>query len=145
MRNIALPIDKIHLQHLALLFARLSLGLIFIWFGALKLTGVSPVRDVIAQATPFIMQYTGLYTALALFEIAVGIVVFIPILTRAATLLIIGHLLFATGSVIFSPQAFINGFPVLSVVGEFVIKNLALISVALLLMVWPKNYDSSAR
>ncbi|MDO8505090.1 MAG: DUF417 family protein [bacterium] len=122
-----------HFNHFTLWFARFALALIFIWFGALKLAGVSPVVGVIGQAMPVIVQYPILYALLALFELAVGFALLIPRLTRAACWLIVAHLILATGSVLISPQAFESGFPALSVVGEFVVKNLALIALALIL------------
>ena len=125
---------RFHFDHFAFLFGQLSLALIFIWFGALKLAGISPVVSVIAQAMPIIARYPILYTLLALFELAVGFALLMPRLTRIAAWLIVGHLIFATGSVLISPQAFESGFPALSVVGEFVIKNLALVALALLLI-----------
>ena len=116
-------------------FARASLALIFIWFGALKLTGVSPVVDVIEKAMPLITKYAVLYSMLGYLEVALGVGILIPRITRVVAWGMVGHLTFATLSVLVSAQSFNGGFPALSVVGEFVIKNAALVAVALLLIV----------
>jgi len=122
-----------------LLFSRFSLGIIFVWFGILKLTGVSPVIPVIEQSFPFIVKSHMFYAILGWFEVVVGIGILIPALTMVVSMLIIAHLIIATMGVLISPQSFINGFPVLSVVGEFVVKNLALIALALMISICTKK------
>lgn len=116
-------------------FARVALALIFIWFGALKIVGVSPVASVIEQAMPFLTRSPALYAALGWFELLVGLGILIPRITRIVAWLMVVHLTVATLSVLFSAQSWSGGFPMLSVVGEFVVKNAALIAVALFLIV----------
>ena len=121
-------------------FARFSLGIIFVWFGILKLIGVSPVIPVIEQSFPFIAKSQTMYAMLGWFEVVVGVGILIPAITTVMSILIIAHLIIATTGVLISPQSFINGFPVLSVVGEFVIKNIALIALTLMLAVCRKKH-----
>lgn len=108
-----------------------SLAVVFLWFGVLKLLQASPVFDVIANSYPFIAEYPVFYFLLAVFEIALGIGMLLRRFVRWAGWIMVGHLVFATLGVLFSPQAFTAGFPLLSVVGEFVIKNFVLIAAAL--------------
>ncbi|MEK9180160.1 MAG: DUF417 family protein [Patescibacteria group bacterium] len=110
---------------------KLSLAVVFVWFGALKLLDVSPVAGIIAAATPMIIEYHWLFYALALFEIALGVGLFIPRVERLAAWTMVAHLFFATFAVLFSPLAFDGGFPYLSIAGEFVVKNFVLITGAL--------------
>lgn len=122
-------------ERFAVVVARIALAIIFLWFGILKLKGVSPVIPIIAQAYPFITAASVWYLMLGWFEVAVGIGILVPRLTTLAGILIIGHLIVASAGVLFSPQSFVSGFPILSVVGEFVIKNIALVALALMLIV----------
>lgn len=110
--------------------ARFSLALIFIWFGALKVLGISPVAEVIAQAFPLIAHSNILYTMLAWGEVLLGIGILFPRITRFVGFVMIAHLAVATISVLWSAQAYAGGLPALSMIGEFVIKNLALIALA---------------
>ncbi len=118
----------------AIWISRVTLALIFVWFGALKFIGVSPVVPIIEQAYPWVMHTAGLYTLLAFLEIALGIGILVPRFTKLVGVALIVHLMFATAGVLISPQAFPGGFPLLSVVGEFVIKNFALMALALVIL-----------
>ncbi|MDO8537229.1 MAG: hypothetical protein Q7R94_03205 [bacterium] len=113
---------------------RFSFSFIFLWFGLLKLFNVSPLSDLIFLAYPFIAQSHVLSLLLAVLEIAIGIGIFIPRISSAVLWIMIAHLLMATAGVFHSPYAFNMGFPILSFMGEFVVKNLALISGALVLI-----------
>ena len=113
---------------------RFSLALVFIWFGLLKLLNISPVFDVIANAYPFITVNPAVYFSLALFEIILGIGILIPRFIQWIGWIMIFHLAFATLGVLLSPQAFIGGFPALSIIGEFVVKNFVLIAGALVVV-----------
>lgn len=118
-------------KSLAIKLLKLSLFIVFLWFGILKLLNVSPVLDIVAGAYPFIANTPWFFTALALFEIILGIGILIPRFMKISAWIMIFHLLFATLGVLVSPQAFIGGFPYLSMVGEFVVKNFVLVAGAL--------------
>lgn len=113
---------------------RVSLALVFVWFGVLKIAGVSPVVGIIAKSYPFIAEIPTFYFLLALLEIVLGIGILIPRLVSLSAWIMVGHLLVATLGVLLSPQAFAGGFPLLSVVGEFVVKNFVLIAGALVVI-----------
>ncbi len=116
---------------LAIKFLQISLSVVFLWFGFLKLFGVSPVGEIIAKAYPFIAANRYLFLSLALLEIALGIGIAVPRLTKISAWVMAAHLLVATFGVLFSSQAFTGGFPVLNMAGEFVIKNFVLIAGAM--------------
>ncbi len=118
---------------LELKLLKISIAVVFIWFGLLKFLNVSPVVDIIARAYPFITENQILYLFLAVLEILIGIGLLIPKFVRVSALVAAIHLSIATLGVLFSPQAFLTSFPFLSLVGEFVIKNLVLIAGVLLI------------
>ncbi len=124
---------------MAIKLLRVSLALVFLWFGLLKLFDVSPVFDIIAQSYPFITNHHALYLLLGVLEIALGIGILIPKTSVISAWVMVGHLAFATLGVLLSPQAFSGAFPLLSVIGEFVVKNFVLIGGALVLISQNKN------
>jgi putative oxidoreductase len=116
---------------------RYSLGIVFVWFGALKLVNATPVTAMIQRTYPP-FAVPPLFCALTGFETAVGAMLLVNLWPRLAAVLIIFHLLGTFGVLVFAPHlAFINGFPFLSLDGEFVVKNLVLIAAAVALLFWP--------
>lgn len=114
---------------------RYALALVFLWFGLLKLASVSPVIDVISASFPWIIEIPALYILLALGEIAIGLGLVIPRIIGVAAWVAVLHLTIATIGVIVSPLSFDGAFPRLSLVGEFVVKNIVLIAASLLIAV----------
>jgi len=113
---------------------RWSLALIFIWFGLLKVAGYNPVSDLVSAVSPFLASGVGL-VLLGIFETAVGVGLIVNRFRTFVYLLLVFHLIgtfltFLTGvSVVFHPH-----FPILSLDGEFVIKNLVLAASGLLVL-----------
>jgi putative oxidoreductase len=67
---------------------RLALAGVFVWFGALKVAGVSPVHDLIAATLPwFDADIT--VPALGAVEIAIGLVLALGIFPRVTLLVLI--------------------------------------------------------
>jgi len=114
---------------------RIALALVFVWFGALKIGGVSPVRDLIARTLPFIDPDVSL-PVLGVVEVAIGLALLIGRFPRLTLLVLAGHLV---GTFLSYPMALDmmiqHGRPwELTTDGEFVLKNLVLISAALVLI-----------
>jgi uncharacterized membrane protein YkgB len=117
-----------------IILLRLGLALIFIWFGLLKVAGYNPVAALISSVSPFLASGIGL-TLLGIFETLIGI----GLLANRARLLVhtllVLHLagtfltFFTDLSIVFVPH-----FPILSLDGEFVIKNLVLATAGLLVL-----------
>lgn len=110
-------------------FMRISLAVIFIWFGLLKVIGQSPVADLVAQTVYWVppdifIPFLGLWETVVglglLFGTALRLTLFLFWLQMAGTFLVL----------ILRPDiAFQHSNPLLlTVEGEFVIKNLVLIT-----------------
>jgi uncharacterized membrane protein YkgB len=113
---------------------RISLGAVFLWFGALKLSGHSPVLALLRDAYGSLVTQPA-YLALALFECALGAVLLSGFWRRQAAAMAALHLLGTMSILVVAPQlAFRPFFPVLTMTGEFVVKNLVLISAAVALV-----------
>jgi putative oxidoreductase len=113
---------------------RLALGVVFVWFGALKFTGASPVRDLIGATLPFLDPAISV-PALGGIEIAIGLAVVLGRLPRITLLVLAGHLVGTFLTFVTAPTMMFGGNPLmLTSDGEFVVKNLVLISAALVLI-----------
>jgi uncharacterized membrane protein YphA (DoxX/SURF4 family) len=124
---------------------RLALASVFVWFGALKLIGASPVYELIARTLPFIDADISV-PALGVVEVALGLVLATGFLPRMTLLVLAGHLAgtflsFVTASELMWGTAFVE----LTADGEFVVKNLVLITAALVLIgVYSRRQDDRA-
>lgn len=111
---------------------RLCLGIVFIWFGVLKVSGDSPVEALVAAAVPwfpperfipFLGGWEILVGAGLLFGVALRLTLLLFWMQMAGTFLIL---------VLRPDLAFQHGNPLLlTTEGEFVIKNLVLITAGL--------------
>lgn len=108
---------------------RISLGIVFFWFGVLKVIDRSPVADLVLS-TLFWAPEEYVVQALGVFEIIVGIGLLAGIALRAVLLMFWLQLLGTFLVFVIRPSiAFREGNPfLLTTDGEFVVKNLVLIA-----------------
>lgn len=113
---------------------RLSLAAVFFWFGLLKFTGVSPVVALLNNTFPVLAQ-SPCIEMLGLAEMAIAVGLVIERLSKYAASLMIVHL-FGTLSVIYVAPSliFAPSFPVLTMTGEFIVKNFVFIIAGLLVI-----------
>ena len=111
---------------------RISLGLVFVWFGALKVFDVSPVARLVAR-TVYGVDPVWFVPLLGLFEVSVGVLLLASRLLRLALGLLVLQMVGTFLVLVVLPGvAFQHGNPLLlTVEGEFIVKNLVLISAAL--------------
>jgi putative oxidoreductase len=116
-------------QRNSIVWLRIALALVFFWFGALKLLGVSPVADLVARALPFLppeiaVRLMGVLEAL----IALGLLTGWAI--RVTMLLFFAQMAGTFLILVLEPSlSFQHGNPLLlTTMGEFVVKNLVLIT-----------------
>jgi putative oxidoreductase len=114
---------------------RLSLALVFVWFGALKVTGDTPVEGLIGATLPFLSSDVTV-PVLGLVEMAIGLAVAVGRAPRIVLLVLAGHLAGTFLTFVNAPGLMVtDGNPLLLTAdGEFVLKNLVLISAALVLV-----------
>ena len=114
---------------------RLSLALVFVWFGGLKLAGATPVAGLISATLPFLGSDLTV-PALGAVEVVLGLAVLTGRAPRVTLLALAAHLTGTFLTFVTAPQlVFDGGNPLLLTAdGEFVLKNLVLISAALVLV-----------
>lgn len=114
---------------------RVSIGLLFVWFGLLKVVGQSPVADLVHATLPWVSRGF-LLPALGAVEVVLGIALLVG-RPRRITLVVTGaHLLGTFLVFVQAPSlAWSDGNPLLlTATGEFVLKNLVLVCAVLLLL-----------
>ena len=114
--------------------ARISLFIIFFWFGFLKVLLMSPAAGLVAalqvQILPF-LEPTTFVVILGLGEMLIGILFLFPKLTRAAILILVLHMFTTILPLFFLPEIAWQAFLVPTLEGQYIIKNVALVALAL--------------
>ena len=110
---------------------RVSLAVVFVWFGALKVLGVSPVAEFVANTVPFLPGDL-FVLGLGVVEVVLGAALVMgrsPLIGLA----IAAHLAGTFLALLTQPEVTFQGgnLTLLTTEGEFVIKNLVLIGAAL--------------
>lgn len=113
---------------------RASLALVFVWFGLLKIVGRSPVADLVADTLAVVPPDVAV-RGLGLLEVAVGLLLLSDRTLRVALLVLWAQLVGTLGLFVLQPRLmFEDGNPFfLTVLGEFVVKNLVLIAAGIAL------------
>ena len=113
---------------------RISIGIVFVWFGLLKVFGESPVSGLVAK-TIYWFDPDVVVPMLGVFEVFVGACLVAGKLMRIALPLLVLQMAGTFLVLVMHPDvAFQHGNPLLlTVEGEFVIKNLVLLSAALVI------------
>jgi uncharacterized membrane protein YphA (DoxX/SURF4 family) len=132
-RHLEEPIAA-ELRRVSLPLLRCALGVVFVWFGVLKVVGASPAAGFVAGTLPW-FDPAWLVPALGLFEMAVGVAVALGRFLVLVCVVLAGHL---TGTFLSlfmqSEVTFQHGNPLLlTMSGEFVVKNLVLVAAVLVL------------
>jgi uncharacterized membrane protein YphA (DoxX/SURF4 family) len=113
---------------------RVALGVVFVWFGALKIANVTPVAGLVADTLAFVpVPAALLLPALGAFEVVAGVLLIAGRLLRPVLAVLVAHLVGTFLVLVTQPAvAFQDGNPLLlTTEGEFVVKNLVLIAGAL--------------
>ncbi len=115
-------------------FARFALFVVFFWFGILKIIGTSPanpmVADLLGATMPF-MSWDTFIILFAVYEIIIGISFLIPRAERLAIALLIPHMIMTGLPLIFLPVMTWQGFLTPTLEGQYIIKNLVIVAVAM--------------
>lgn len=122
------------LRKLLIPVSRFSIFLIYVWFGLLKVVGLSPASGVVHElfnATIPFMSFDTFYVLFAWFEILIGVLFLIPRLTRFVIPLLIVHMVTTFMPLVFLPEETWSGFMVLTLSGQYIVKNLVIIAVAI--------------
>ena len=120
------------LRRVAVPLLRISLGVVFVWFGLLKIFEVSPVAEFVAR-TVYWVDPNLFVPALGVFEVTLGVLLLLGKMMRLTLFLFLAQMVGTFLTFLVLPNVvFQHGNPLLlTVEGEFVVKNLVLIAAGL--------------
>ncbi len=116
---------------------KITLGINFLWFGALKFfPGMSPAEALAINTIDW--MFFGIFPGsisiklLAIWEVAVGIALITSFYLRYFLPLLVIHLIFTFAPLVAFPEEAFTQFPYgLTLAGQYIVKNIVLIAVAL--------------
>ena len=132
--QIASSMDRVGIRLL-----RYAIGLVFIWFGALKLVpGLSPAEDLV-KATVYVVDAEVFFPILAVWEILIGVLLLIRPAVRGALLLLALQMPGTFLPFVVLPEVCVSTWPLtspldlfgLTMEGQYIVKNLVLIAAGL--------------
>ncbi|OGY61033.1 MAG: hypothetical protein A3H06_00970 [Candidatus Colwellbacteria bacterium RIFCSPLOWO2_12_FULL_44_13] len=120
------------IRHLGMPSLRVTLAIVFLWFGLLKIFGVSPVVSLIQDTYSFMPTAT-FVMVLGAWETLIGLGLLFKRYLRFTLLLLWVQMLGTFFSLVLDPSMFFSaGNPfLLTLEGEFLVKNLVLLSASL--------------
>ena len=111
--------------------ARLSLGVVFTWFGLLKLFDVGPARELVTR-TVYWVDSGWFYPFLGFWEAAIGVGLLVRPLIRVAILLLFLQMPGTFLPLLLLPDVCFRQVPwEPTIEGQYIIKNLVLIAAAI--------------
>lgn len=107
---------------------RVALGVVYVWFGALKVFGVSPIADLVAAMLPFLPPHVAV-VGMGVAEVVLGLALVFGVLVPWVAAIQVLHLLGTFAVFVAHPAIVHTGNPLLvTLEGEFIVKNLVLVA-----------------
>ena len=117
-----------------ILFLRIAIGIIFIWFGAMKFFKDMSPAEVLAVKTidKLVMQLINhevIRYGLAVFEVLLGLGLMFRLFLRTTLLLLFVHMLGTFSPLFLFPEEIFSKFPFyLTLEGQYIVKNIVIIA-----------------
>lgn len=114
--------------------ARISIFLIFFWFGAIKVLGLSPaspLAEALTAKTVGMQYFDILFLILALLECLIGLLFLFPKMTRVVIPLLLAHMAIVCSPLVLVPEYTWQAFLIPTLEGQYIIKNAVVIAVAI--------------
>ena len=110
---------------------RISLGIVFIWFGVLKVFGNSPANDLITK-TVYWFNPDIFLPILGIWEAAIGLCLLVPSFIRVGLFLLALQMPGTFLPLVLLPEVCFISIPFnLTLEGQYIVKNLVLIGAAM--------------
>ncbi|MEK7552978.1 MAG: hypothetical protein AAB505_02645 [Patescibacteria group bacterium] len=114
--------------------ARTGLFVVFFWFGALKVFGLSPATPLVQalfERTISFLPFSSFIILFGVLEMIIGVLFLFRGYERAASSILFLHMITTILPLFLVPQATWSGFLVPTLEGQYIIKNLLIISTAI--------------
>lgn len=119
-------------------FSHVALSLVMIWFGSLKFFGISPANelvDALLQLTLPFIPFSVFIIILGAVEVLIGILFLIPKMERIAITVLILHMFTTILPLFMLPEIAWQGPLLPTLEGQYVIKNVVLVALAIGILV----------
>lgn len=119
------------MENYAFRLSRISLFVIYFWFGSLKVLGLSPANPLVAELlnrTLPSLNFNQFIIWFGLFEMLIGVLFLFPRLIKIAAVVLIAHMLTTFLPLVFLPEMTWHGFLTPTLEGQYIIKNLVILS-----------------
>lgn len=123
-----------NMARLGIPFSRIGIGVVFVWFGALKLfPGLSPAEELVRN-TIYFFDPDIFIPVLGIWEMLIGLGMITGRLMRVTILLLFLQMPGTASPLVLLPDAVWARFPfVLTLEGQYIVKNLVIIGAALVI------------
>jgi uncharacterized membrane protein YkgB len=114
--------------------ARIALFIVFFWFGILKLfdlSPASPLAQALTAQTVGLQYFDTLFKVLSLLECLIGVLFLVPKATRIVIPLLFIHMAVVCAPLLLVPHAVWAGFLIPTLEGQYIIKNVVIVAVAI--------------
>ncbi len=129
--------------HFKIVLLRISIGIIYVWFGALKFfPSLSPAESIAKDTIQFLTfdllpLHIG-YFILAVWELSIGILLIFNSFTKFAVILALIHMVLTfTPFIAFTASTFEKTPYAFTLLGQYIFKNIVIICT--LIIVYPKK------
>lgn len=113
--------------------ARISIFIVFFWFGLIKLLGLSPagpLAEALTARTVGLQYFDTLFIALSLVECLIGVLFLFPKMTRLVIPLLLAHMALVCSPLILVPEYTWQQAFVPTLEGQYILKNAVVVAVA---------------
>ena len=136
--SLSLRLKKINLT-------AISIGMVYLWFGLLKFfPNVSPAEELakstVDQLTFGLLPSNFSFIVLAIWETIIGILLLLNLYNRVVIIAALVHIVFTFSPLFFFPELVFKEVPFsLTLVGQYIAKNIIILSALLLLFTEKKK------
>jgi uncharacterized membrane protein YkgB len=132
------------LRKISLPLSRIAFFLVFFWFGVLKMMELSPSIGVVHNLYEHFLWFIPWKLFILMFgayECIIGIIFLFPGKEKYALFMLVPHAITTFSPLVFVPTLTWKGFMVPNLIGQYIIKNLVIISLAIFIAA----YETAAR
>ena len=117
-----------------ILLLRYSVGILFVWFGILKPVGISPAQELVANTVYWFDNKIGFVKFLGWWEVVIGLTMCYKPLIKVSIFLLFIQMPGTFLPLVLLPDVCFSKFPFgLTLEGQYILKNLIIISSALVI------------
>ncbi len=124
------------LEKYYLWISRLSIFIVYFWFGGLKLIGYSPAHELVGSLLEKTIPFLSIdifILILGYFEVFIGILWLIPKVEKIVLSLTVVHIITTFGPLVFLPAIAWENFLIPTLVGQYILKNFLILSLGIVI------------